>query len=684
MDDLPYEGQTLRYDISIDSFVRNGDNLIFFFSYLCYVEDRVVLKMDGGCAGFFADHQLLDGAGVVYAKSEIEARKNAERKYFTPLLNTQKSSFSKQDLQHLIDGDIEKCFEDISYFANGRNPSLRIPPEKILMLDRIISVDLTGGAYGLGSIVAEKDLHPDDWYFPCHFKDDEVLAGSLQAEGGGNLLRFFMLMLGLQRMTKDARFQPIFGLGQRVHCRKQVSPIADTKLIYKLEIKEIGLFPDPYVIGDLEIISDGVITVHFENLGLALREKSNPKYLDPTEGVKIAPRSEGALMNEKDITTFALGDMTECFGPDFEIYKGRKMSRQPNSDLQLISRILSVDGSKGDFSKDVPIIAEYDVPEDAWYYLQNSNLTMPYSMLMEIALQPCGLLGAYMGSTLQFPEKDLYLRNLDGDGETFALPTGTDFRGKTITNKSVLVSSVAYGETILQRYTFELSIDGHLFYKGNSSFGFFTAKALAAQNGLDKGGEVPAWYITEQLKATDYMRVKLDSLYGKMKLYKAPEAKPHYRLAGDQLNLLHELIIAKDKGQFGKGYIHATKFVKTYDWFFTCHFYQDPVMPGSLGVESILQAMQVFALQQDLGAAFKSPKFTQVPQHKTVWKYRGQILLAVKEMNLEVHIKTIEKRGAQLVIVADAFLWNDKMRIYQVTDIALGIEEELGTLETYN
>jgi PfaB family protein len=675
MDDLPYEGQTLRYDISIDSFVRNGDNLIFFFSYLCYVQDRLVLKMDGGCAGFFADEQLTDGAGVVYAKSEIEARKNAERKYFTPLLNTKKSAFSKQDLQYLIEGDIEKCFDDISYFPNGRNSSLRIPPEKILMLDRITSVDLTGGAYGLGYIVAEKDLHPDDWYFPCHFKDDEVLAGSLQAEGGGNLLRFFMLMLGLQRMTKDARFQPIFGLGQRVRCRKQVTPTADTKLIYKLEIKEIGLFPDPYVIGDLEIISDGIITVHFENLGLQLREKDNPKYLDPTEGVKIAPRSVGALMNEKDITTFALGNMTECFGPDFAVYNGRKMSRQPNSDLQLISRILSVDGTKGDFSKDVPIIAEYDVPEEAWYYQQNSNITMPYSMLMEIALQPCGLLGAYLGSTLQFPEKDLYLRNLDGDGETFALPTGTDFRGKTITNKSILVSSIAHGGTILQRYTFELSVDGHLFYKGNSSFGFFTAEALAAQAGLDKGAEIPAWYISEQLQQSNYMKIKLDSLYGKMKLFKAPESKPHYRLAADQLNMLHELIIAKDKGQFGKGYIHATKFVKTYDWFFTCHFYQDPVMPGSLGVESILQAMQVFALQQDLGAAFKSPKFVQVANHKTVWKYRGQILLSVKEMHLEVHIKTIEKRGNQLVMIANAFLWNDKMRIYQVTDIALGIEE---------
>jgi len=675
MDDLPYEGQTLRYDISINSFVQNGDNLLFFFSYLCYVEDRIVLKMDGGCAGFFRDDQLVDGAGVVYANSEIEARKNAERKYFTPLLNTQKTTFSKQDLQYLIDGDIEKCFGDISYYANGRNPSLRIPPEKILMLDRITSVDITGGSYGLGYIIAEKDLHPDDWYFPCHFRDDEVLAGSLQAEGGGNLLRFFMMMLGLQRMTKDARFQPIFGLGQKVRCRKQVTPAADTKLIYKLEIKEIGLFPDPYMIGDLEIISDGIITVHFENLGLQLREKDNPKYLDPTEGVKISPRSAGALMNEKDITTFALGNMTDCFGPDFAVYNGRKMSRQPNSDLQLISRILSVDGTKGDFSKDVPIIAEYDVPEDAWYYLQNSNVTMPYSMLMEIALQPCGLLGAYLGSTLQFPEKDLYLRNLDGDGETFDLPTGTDFRAKTITNKSILTSSIAHGGTILQRYTFELSIDGHVFYKGNSSFGFFTAEALAAQAGLDKGAEIPAWYISEQLQPADYMRIKLDSLYGRMKLFKAPASKPHYRLAENQLNMVHELIIAKDKGQYGKGYIHATKFVKTYDWFFTCHFYQDPVMPGSLGVESILQAMQVYALQQDLGKDFSSPKFVQVANHKTVWKYRGQILLSVKEMHLEVHVKSVEKKGAQLVITADAYLWNDKMRIYQLTDIALGIEE---------
>lgn len=675
VDDFPYEGQTLRYDISINNFVDNGENLLFFFSYRCYVEDRLVLKMDGGCAGFFTDEQLDEGAGVVYSNSEIEARKNAKRKYFTPLLTTHKKQFSKEDLRHLINGEPEKCFDDISYFANGRNPSLRIPPEQTLMLDRITDVDLIGGAYGLGTITAEKDLKPEDWYFPCHFRDDEVLAGSLQAEGGGNLLRFFMLLLGMQRLTKDARFQPVFDIPQKVRCRKQVTPGKDTLLVYKLEVKEIGLVPHPYVIADLEIISDGVITVHFENLGLQLREKDNPKYLDPTGETKISERSKGALMTEKDVETFALGSMEECFGPEYALYNGRSTSRQPNTDLQVISRVLSVDGQRGDFSKPSTILAEYDVPENAWYYEENATKTMPYSILMEIALQPCGLLGAYLGSTLQFPEVDLYLRNLDGDGETFDLPMGTDFRGKTILNKSVLVSSIAHGGTILQRYTFELSIDGHVFYKGNSSFGFFTKEALASQAGLDKGQEIPAWYVSNNLTPKNYMRINLDSLYGKMKLYKAPAHKPHYRLSENQLDMLDKVLIAKDQGEFGKGYIHATKYVKPYNWFFACHFYQDPVMPGSLGVESILQSIQVYALQQDLGKDFNNPRFVQLAQHKTVWKYRGQILLPVKEMHLEVHIKSVEKRDGLLAIIADAYLWNEGMRIYHVTDLGLGIEE---------
>ena len=669
MDDLPFEGQTLRYDISINSFVRNGRSLLFFFSYECFVEDRLVLKMTNGVAGFFTDEELSKGNGVVYTEAEKKILAGVEKKKFIPFLTTKKTAFDIQDLRHLINGDAHKCFDDISYFPNGKNKSIRLAPEKMLMLDRITNVDVHGGPYGLGEIIAEKDLSPDDWYFPCHFRDDQVLAGSLQAEGGGNLLRFFMMMLGLQRLKKDARFQPIYGVAQKVRCRKEVTP-KDNKLIYRLVIKDIGLLPDPYVIGDLEIIVDGVITVHFADLGLQLREKDTPKYLEQPKKI-----TENVLLNEQDIETFALGRLADCFGPEYAVYDNRALSRQPNTDLQVVSRVIKIDGERFNFKKPSNIWTEYDVPADAWYYTQNASMTMPYAILMEIALQPCGLLGAYLGSTLQFPDKDLYFRNLDGDGEMIDLPTGTDFRGKVIHNKATLTSSTALGGFVIQKYLFEVSVDGYVFYKGFSSFGFFPKEALAQQVGLDNGKDVPAWYVQNKLTPKDYFQIKLDSLYAKMKLYKENDPVNTFRLSTDQLNLLDSGLLVKDGGEFGKGYIHCSKAIHTYDWFFTCHFYSDPVMPGSLGVEAISQAMQLFALQQDLGKDFKKPRFVQVANNKTEWKYRGQIKVNVENMHLEVHVKTIEKRGDTLVIIANAYLWNEETRIYQLTDLAIGIQE---------
>jgi hypothetical protein len=64
-----------------------------------------------------------------------------------------------------------------------------------------------------------------------------------------------------------------------------------------------------------------------------------------------------------------------------------------------------------------------------------------------------------------------------------------------------------------------------------------------------------------------------------------------------------------------------------------------------------------------------------LPNHETSWKYRGQILTHVREMQLEVHIKSMEMKNGQLQVIGDASLWNDEVRIYQVTDLALGIEE---------
>ena len=194
LEDMPLEGQTLRYDISINSFAKSGDSLLFFFSYNCFVGDTMVLKMRGGCAGFFTDAELEGGKGIITTERELEEKRQIVKQRFDPPLTNPHTSFSREQIVKLCHGDLTAVFGP-QYDPQGRNPSLKLPPEGVLMVDRIAEVDPHGGAWGLGLIVSEKDLRPDDWYFPCHFKDDEVMAGSLVAEGCSQLLAILPSLL---------------------------------------------------------------------------------------------------------------------------------------------------------------------------------------------------------------------------------------------------------------------------------------------------------------------------------------------------------------------------------------------------------------------------------------------------------------------------------------------------------
>ncbi|HMO58144.1 MAG TPA: hypothetical protein PKC19_12345, partial [Roseiflexaceae bacterium] len=302
--DLSKEGETLRYDIKINSFARSGGSLLFFFSYECFVGDTMVLKMENGCAGFFTDEELAAGKGVIFTEAEIKERTNAVQRYFPPLLECARADFSREDLLALGAGKPAEVF-GAAYEQHGRNPSLRLPPSQMLMIDRVTSVERRGGAWGLGMGIAEKDLAPDDWYFPCHFKDDQVLAGSLQAEGCGQLLQFYMLLLGLQTHTSDARFQPIFGLPQVVRCRGQVSPQYG-KLIYRMEVTDIGLEPHPFVRANVDILLGDKIVVHFHDLGLQLIEKE-PHENDSSGVARLAAPRTPPLLDTATLEEFAGG-----------------------------------------------------------------------------------------------------------------------------------------------------------------------------------------------------------------------------------------------------------------------------------------------------------------------------------------------------------------------------------------
>ena len=158
-------------------------------------------------------------------------------------------------------------------------------------------------------------------------------------------------------------------------------------------------------------------------------------------------------------------------------------------------------------------------------------------------------------------------------------------------------------------------------------------------------------------------------------LYHAPPGRPHERLARGQLDFLDTALVVPEGGKYGQGYVAAAKAVVPDAWFFDCHFYADPVMPGSLGVEAVLEAMQIYALRANLCADFTSPRMTPAAGSRTVWKYRGQITQDVPTMRLEAHVKKIEQVDGGLLLLADASLWRENLRIYDIRDVGLMISE---------
>lgn len=68
----------------------------------------------------------------------------------------------------------------------------QLPIDKMLMLDRIRHISSEGGEYGRGEIIAELDIHPDLWFFDCHFPGDPVMPGCLGLDAMWQLVGFFL------------------------------------------------------------------------------------------------------------------------------------------------------------------------------------------------------------------------------------------------------------------------------------------------------------------------------------------------------------------------------------------------------------------------------------------------------------------------------------------------------------
>ncbi len=74
----------------------------------------------------------------------------------------------------------------------------QLPEPPMLMIDRILEISADGGAHGKGHVIAEFDIHPDLWFFACHFPGDPVMPGCLGLDAMWQLTGFNLGWRGMQ------------------------------------------------------------------------------------------------------------------------------------------------------------------------------------------------------------------------------------------------------------------------------------------------------------------------------------------------------------------------------------------------------------------------------------------------------------------------------------------------------
>jgi 3-hydroxymyristoyl/3-hydroxydecanoyl-(acyl carrier protein) dehydratase len=379
--------------------------------------------------------------------------------------------------------------------------------------------------------------------------------------------------------------------------------------------------------------------------------------------VKDQPRTQIPFDRDK-ILAFAVGRPSEAFGHHFKVFdENRFIARLPGPPYSFIDRIVTIEPPARVLKSDGWIEAEYDVPSDDWYFRANRSPVMPFCVLLEIALQPCGWLAAYAGSALT-SDKDLKFRNLDGRGIQYQdiLPDAG-----TLTMRSRIRKVSRAGDIIIEEFDFDILQEKKRVYAGVTSFGFFTSEALTDQKGIQQDAasiyrpQPAAVETARSIVFQDHAPLAPDD----------PDTEPEMSLAmpAKAIRMIDRIDIYLPRGgPAGLGYVRGKKRVDPKEWFFKAHFYQDPVCPGSLGIESFLQLLK-YAARQRWPHLSDSHHFMHSTGLEHVWKYRGQILSENQQIVIEACVTAIGEDPPE--IRADGYLFVDGLCIYQMENFGI-------------
>lgn len=176
----------------------------------------------------------------------------------------------------------ERCnsyeYEDLLACARGElfgagNPQLPLPP--MLMFDRISTITQEGGEHGEGQIVAELEIKPDLWFFPCHFKGDPVMPGCLGLDALWQMLGFFLGWAGGKGKGRALSVGEVKFSGMVLPSVKRLEYVVDLKKVIRRKFT-LG-------IGDGTLKADGQPIYSAKDLRVGLFEMTPEQALNAAQ-----------------------------------------------------------------------------------------------------------------------------------------------------------------------------------------------------------------------------------------------------------------------------------------------------------------------------------------------------------------------------------------------------------------
>ncbi|MGB3484680.1 MAG: beta-ketoacyl synthase N-terminal-like domain-containing protein [Mycobacterium sp.] len=650
--ELPRAGETLRYDIHIDGHAKTGATRLFFFHYDCYIGDRLMISVRNGQAGFFSDEELSQSDGVLWDAADDVPRDGARRD--EPPCVTEKRSFDRSDLDAFVEGHAFACFGAGFERAAAHTRTPATPGGRLRLLDEVAEFEPEGGPWGRGYLRATAAVPRDAWFYDGHFKNDPCMPGTLMADAATQALSFAMAAYGFTIERDGWRFEPVPDEMARFVCRGQVTPDSDHNLDYEVFVEEIIDGPTPTIYASLLCRSDGFKVFHCRRFGIRLvpdwpMPPGAPGPVQILAGTTDVRGDQGALL------ACGRGMPSDAFGALYAPFDGtRRAPRLPDEPYHFMSRIISVDSPPGVPTKDGTVVAEYDVPADAWYFEDGKSDAVPMAVLIEILLQPCGWLSSYNGFAANRPD-DVVFRNLDGTEVTLHKPAGVG----VLRVRSTLERFADGGGSTIVFFDVVCTQGDDIVMTMKTAFGFFSPEALKNQVGLRvKPGAL------EALSAP----APVTLAYNDTELSGAPA------LAGGRLQVIDRVKFWPGGGEGGLGRLIAEYDVHPEAWFFKAHFFQDPVQPGSLGLEAMQQAAR--AAVRLSGLADNGSEFEPVAAGESFsWKFRGQVVPTNKRTRSEIEIVSATREDRGVLVLFNGAFWVDDLCIYETKGMGVRVVE---------